>query len=450
MRTDSARVSDTAIGQVRDVIAKKYGPSYLPPRPNFFKNKKAAQDAHEAIRPTSMDHPPEKVRDILKKDQYRLYELIWTRFVASQMAPALIDQTGFDIVSGDYGLRATGSQIRFPGFLAAYQVDRETEASPAEEEDDEGRLLPELKEGEKMAIESEKPEQHFTEPSPRFNEASLIRELEEKGIGRPSTYASIVSTILSKDYVRKDENRFHPTQLGTIVNQLLVDCFPEILSVQFTAKMEDELDEVEEGRRNYIEALRDFYGPFAETLHQAKGRMKNIKAQEIATDLSCEKCGNPMVIKWGRRGEFLACKNYPACKNTREFRRETTGEIRPEKREVTGEFCGECGSQMIIKSGRFGKFLACSSYPSCKATRSMSIGINCPQCGGKIVERRTRKGRSFFGCSKYPKCHFASWDRPLAEACPQCGSPFVVLKVRKTGDQVACPAKECEFSRPAG
>lgn len=451
MRTDSTRLAESAVREVREVIRRQYGTPFLPEKPNFFKNKKAAQDAHEAIRPTLMDHPPDAVRKHLTAEQFKLYELIWKRFLASQMTPAVFDQTTFEIESGDYGLRAVGSQMKFPGFLAAYQVDREIEKNePGDEAKEvEGEvLLPDLKEGERLQIRGTRPEQHFTEPPPCYNEASLIKELEEKGIGRPSTYAAIVSTILEKEYVQKEGQKFTPTPLGVIVNDLLVDCFPDILNVEFTAQMEEELDEVEEGRRNYVEALRDFYLPFEKTVATAKVHMKDIKRQEIKTDLNCEKCGGPMVIKWGRRGEFLACTNYPECKNTREFHRDEEGEIRLAKREVTGEFCANCGAQMIIKTGRFGKFLACSSYPQCKSTRPISIGVNCPQCGKPLAERRSKKGRSFYGCTGYPKCRFASWDKPLLEACPQCASPILVVRVKKTASEVRCPNPGCSYSRP--
>ncbi len=446
MRTDSTRVAESAIQEVREEIQRKFGKPFVPEKPNYYKNKKSAQDAHEAIRPSSVGYQPDQIQKYLTREQARIYELIWKRFVASQMESAVYDQTAFEMTAGDYGLRATGSQVKFLGFLAAYQVDREIEEKEEEVEEGEG-LLPDLSEGEGLKVIGEKPEQHFTEPPPRYNEASLIKELEEKGIGRPSTYASIVSTILDKEYVQKDQNRFQPTRLGAIVNELLVDCFPDIFNVSFTARMEEELDEVAEGNRKYKDALRDFYTPFEKTLAQAKVQMKNIKTQEVKTDLSCEKCKSPMVIKWGRRGEFLACSNYPACKNTHEFHRTEEGEILKAKKEVTGEFCVNCGSQMIIKTGRFGKFLACSRYPECKSTRAVSIGINCPRCGGKMVEKRSRKGRVFYGCMNYPKCDFATWDRPLKEPCPKCGSPFLLSKVKKTSREVKCPA--CDYSREA-
>ena len=275
----------------------------------------------------------------------------------------------------------------------------------------------------------------------------MIKELEEKGIGRPSTYAAILSNIQEKMYVKKEQGKFYPTRLGEIVNDLLVENFPDIFNVAFTAQMEEELDEVEEGKRSYKTALTDFYTPFQKTLKNAKKNMKDVKRQEVATDLSCEKCGSPMVIKWGRRGEFLACTNYPECKTTREFERKEDGAITLAKREVTGEFCATCGSQMIIKTGRFGKFLACSRYPDCKSTRALSLGINCPQCAGKIVERRTKKGRVFFGCSGYPNCKFATWDRPLKEKCPQCDAPFLLVKQsKKSGDKITCP-KKCGYEK---
>ncbi|MBI2981135.1 MAG: type I DNA topoisomerase [Deltaproteobacteria bacterium] len=444
MRTDSTRTSADAITAVRDVIREKFGKDFIPEGPNFFKNKKAAQDAHEAIRPTWFDHPPEKVQSSLSRDQFRLYDLIWKRFLASQMTPAVFDQTTFDIQSSDYGLRTTGSQIKSPGFLAAYQMDHAVDDKEGEEEVEEG-ILPDLGEGSPLKIIDSKPERHFTEPPPRFSEASLIKELEEKGIGRPSTYAAILSTILDKQYVNKEKNVFIPTRLGTIVTDLLVESFPEILNVEFTARMEEELDEVEEGNRTYVDTLTDFYKPFAKTLERAKLHMKDIKRQEIKTDLVCEKCGGAMIIKWGRRGEFIACTNYPECRYTREFQRNDAGDISLVKLEVTGEFCATCGSQMVIKSGRFGKFLACSKYPECKTTRALSIGIDCPDCGGKLAERKTKRGLSFYGCMQYPKCKFATWDRPVKEPCPLCGSAFLVIKKKKMGDEVRCPKKECDF-----
>ncbi|MDO8461824.1 MAG: type I DNA topoisomerase [Deltaproteobacteria bacterium] len=443
MRTDSIRVSDGALTEVRDFIEKQFGKSHLPEKAIIYKGKKGAQDAHEAIRPTSVAYHPQEIKEHLTAEQYKLYDLIWKRFVASQMVPAIYDQTLFEINAGLYGFRANGSIIKEAGYLAVYHEDREESG----EEDEEG-VLPLLTEGEVLKLLELIPKQHFTEPPPRFTEASLVKELEEKGIGRPSTYAAILSNIQDKEYAKKELGRFSPTDLGGITNDLLVGSFPDILSVEFTAKMEEELDDVEEGRRSYKDVLGDFYTPFSKTLVHAKEHMKDIKRQEIKTDLSCEKCKSPMVIKWGRRGEFIACSNYPECKNTREFTRHEGGEIKLTKLEVTGEFCGTCASQMVIKSGRFGKFLACSKYPECKTSRSISLGINCPKCeGGKVAERRTKKGRTFYGCTSYPNCKFATWDKPVKEKCPQCDSTFLLLKVsKKDGNRTLCP-KECGYEK---
>lgn len=454
MRTDSTRLSDGAVEEARDFILQKWGKDYLPEKPHAYKNKKSAQDAHEAIRPTSVNLTPESVRSSLEGDQFKLYQLIWNRFIACQMTSALFDQTTFDIAAGDYGYRATGSQMRFSGFLAVYEVpvlEESRDESKDDRDESEARsgVLPDLREGgEVLQVREMKPEQHFTEPPARFNDASMIKELEEKGIGRPSTYASILSNIVDKEYVNKIEKTYRPADLGFIVNDVLVESFPDIFNVEFTAQMETELDDVEEGNKTYLQVLRDFYKPFSATLERAKIHMKNIKRQEIATDLSCEKCRSPMVIKWGRRGEFLACTNYPECKYTREFERGEDGSIRLVKLEATGEFCATCGSQMVIKSGRFGKFLACSRYPECKTTRAVSMGILCPSCeGGKLAERRTKKGRNFFGCTNYPKCKFASWDKPVKETCPQCGSPCLVMKSTKSESTIRCPRETCDYVR---
>ncbi len=453
MRTDSTRISNEALQEARDFITEKWGKTFLPDEPNIYKSKKSAQDAHEAIRPTSVLKTPESVKEFLDSDQFRLYELIWKRFVASQMMPAIFDQTTFEIQAGDYGYRATGSQIKFAGFLTVYDISP-VESKADDDEDDKDRTLPLLKEGDVLQVKEVLPEQHFTEPPPRFNDASIIRELEEKGIGRPSTYASILSNLMDKEYVRKELKVYSPTDLGFIVNDVLIASFPDIFNVQFTAGMEEELDEIEEGRQSFEKVIKKFYKPFHEDLERAKVEMKNVKRQEIPTDILCEKCQGATVIKWGRRGEFLACTKYPECRYTREFERDDEGNIRLMKLEVTGEFCGECASQMIIKSGRFGKFLACSRYPDCKSTRAISTGILCPDCGptdkGMLAERRSKKGRSFFGCTRYPKCKFACWDQPVKETCPQCGSPTLLLKTsKKTPSTVRCPKEACGYSREA-
>ncbi len=444
MRTDSTRLSPDALSQVREYIHKRYGASYLPEHPVVYKTKKAAQDAHESIRPTSMDYPPEEVAAYLSTDEMKLYELIWKRFVACQMQPAVYDQTTFNIKAGIYDLRATGSVIKFAGFTAVYSEGRD-ESHVTEEEDQEG-VMPLLQEGEKLKLLELIPAQHFTQAPPRYTEASLVKELEEKGVGRPSTYATILSTIQDKKYAVKDAGKFSPTSLGRMVNDLLVESFPEILNVQFTAKMEEELDEVEEGKREWVETISDFYVPFQKTLKQAKIKMKDIKRQEIKTEFTCEKCSAPMVVKWGRHGEFLACSAYPDCKSTKEITRNDEGKYEIVKEQKVDEKCDKCGSLMLMKRGRFGVFLACSSYPACKSTKAISIGVNCPTCGSALSERRSKRGKIFYGCTAYPKCTFALWDKPVNEACPQCGSKYLLVKYsKKDGESHRCPNKDCGY-----
>lgn len=447
MRTDSTRVADVALTAVRDYIRERYGAEVLPEQPVRYESKRGAQDAHEAVRPTSMAFPPERVAPHLDRDALRLYELIWKRFVASQMLPAVYDQTAFDIEAGRHLLRATGQVLKFPGFMAVYL---EGEDEEREKDEEENPLLPDLHEGEVLSLQALTPHQHFTQPPPRFTEASLVKELEEKGIGRPSTYAAIMSVIQEKEYVCKVEKRFHPTALGRLVNSLLVTSFPDILDVGFTAQMEHELDEIEEGRCPWTQALGDFYGPFEKALAEARSRMRDVKRQQIATDIVCEKCGGVMVIKWGRHGEFLACSGYPDCKTTKEFRRGEKGEIQVQAAETTDELCEKCQSPMIVRRGRYGSFLACSRYPTCKGTRSIGTGVACPVCGeGQLVQKSSRRGKIFFGCARYPACTFAVWDKPIAGPCPQCKGAILVEKTsRKSGEvAIACPNRECGFRR---
>ncbi|MFA4873974.1 MAG: type I DNA topoisomerase [bacterium] len=446
MRTDSTRVADSAIAEVRAYISARFGAEALPEKPVVYKSKRGAQDAHEAVRPTSLEYPPEKVEGYLERDALRLYDLIWKRFIASQMKPALYDQTAFDVEAGRYLLRATGQVLRFPGFISVY-IEGEDEV--AEKDEEENPTLPALKEGEILKLLAIEPHQHFTQPPPRFTEASLVKELEEKGIGRPSTYAAIMSTIQDKDYVNKIEGRFRPSDLGKLVNELLVASFPAILDVGFTAQMEGELDEVEEGRRSWVATLHDFYGPFESALSQARSKMRNVKREQVMTDISCEKCGSPMVIKWGRHGEFLACSTYPKCRTTKEFQRGEDGSIVVSKETATDERCELCGSPMIKRRGKFGEFLACSRYPECKGTRSIGTGVPCPECGkGHIVQKRSKRGRTFYGCDRYPSCKFALWDKPVPGPCPECGSPLLVEKQRKgDGAQIVCPKKECGYKK---
>jgi DNA topoisomerase-1 len=464
MRTDSVRLSAEAVDGARLHIEARYGKDHLPESPNVYRTKqKAAQEAHEAIRPTSLEWTPERVAPFFdqmgERDMLRLYELVWNRFVACQMVPAVYDQTTADIAAGRATFRANGSVLKFPGYLAVYGArppEEEAGAEPDKPENGEGRdkaedrALPPLEPGMSLQLRRLVPEQHFTQPPPRFNESSLVKELEEKGIGRPSTYAAILDVIQEKGYVEKVERNFRPTHLGVLVTDELVRAFPREMDVAFTAGMEEKLDEVEEGNAGWQAVLQDFYATFKEDLAKAEVSMRDVKRQEIPTDLVCEKCGKPMVIKWGRMGEFLACSGYPDCRNTMNFRREE-GKIVPQKEEEVQvyEKCPECGAAMVMKRGRFGRFLACTRYPECKGTRPVSIGVACPKaCGGQITERRSRRGRTFYGCTSWPNCDFVSWDRPRAEKCPRCGSPYLLDKYSKReGPFVACPNKECGYRR---
>ena len=411
MRTDSTRVSAEAVTAVRTLIKERYGDAYLPKKPNVYRNKKSAQDAHEAIRPTYFQYPPEAVKPHLSRDQFRLYQLIWNRFVASQMAPALFDQTRVKITAGEYVFQATGTVMKFPGFTAVYVESRD-------EEEEKAAALPPLSKGDKLELKSLVPQQHFTQPPPRYTEATLVKELEENGIGRPSTYAAILSTIQEREYVVKEGSQLKPTDLGFLVTDMLVESFPEILDVEFTAHMEEELDLIEEGKVPWLGVMREFYGPFKASLERARTTMRNVKAEEEPTDIECDKCGRKMVIKWGRKGRFLACPAYPECKNTKDFTIDDDGRVVVVEREeeVRGQ-CPQCGKPMVLKSGRFGRFLACSDYPRCKTTRPYSTGIKCGAegCDGELVERRTRKGRIFYSCSRYPQCEYATWKLPDKE-----------------------------------
>jgi DNA topoisomerase-1 len=431
MRTDSTRVSEGALKEVRNYISQRFGDPFLPHRPIRYKSKKGAQEAHEAIRPTSMEREPERVAPFLDKDQRFLYQLIWERFVASQMMPALFDQTTVEVEAKDCLFSATGSVQRFPGFMALY-VEGEDE-----EKQDEGKKagLPELQQGERLILLSLFPEQHFTQPPPRFSEATLVRELEERGIGRPSTYATILSTIQEKDYVRLEKGRFIPTELGVLVTGLLVESFPHIMDVEFTAQMEDKLDKIEDEKQGWVRVLRQFYEPFSKSVEKAKATMRDVKREGEMTDIPCDVCGNPMVIKWGKMGQFLACSTYPKCRNTKDFSRDGEGKIVIETQKETEHRCDRCGRPMVVRNGRFGKFLACSDYPRCQATKPLTLGIPCPSegCGGELVEKRTRKGTVFYGCSNFPRCQFATWGRPVQERCPHCGAPFLIEKSSKRG-----------------
>ncbi len=456
MRTDSTRIADEATAEVRTLIGETIGPEYLPAKAPVYKTQKAAQEAHEAIRPTSVTRTPEMLKDVLSPDHFRLYELIWRRFVASQMMPARLAVTRVDIAAGEYLFRATGTQVIFAGHRQVYREGKDLDPKGATQpgtDDDVENILPALAPGDQLQPDGEGvgTKQHFTQPPPRYNEAILIRDLEEKGIGRPSTYASIVSTIQDRSYVEKEEGRMKPTELGLIVNDLLVEYFPGVLDVAFTAKMEQQLDQIEDGECEWVDTVREFYQPFAERLEVARKEMRNVKREEVATDILCEKCGQSMVVKWGRFGRFLACSAYPECKSTKEFKEDASGSIAVlEKPEIpTDEICEKCGSGMVIKTGRFGKFLACIAYPECKTTKAIGIGVKCPEsnCGGDLVQKRTKKGRMFYACNRYPKCEFSLWSRPVNKPCPSCGAAFLIEKARKQAEpQVVCRDTACGYT----
>jgi DNA topoisomerase-1 len=472
MRTDSTRISAEAAEEARHVIRARYGDEYLPATPNVYKTQKAAQEAHEAIRPTSAARDPETIRPYVEPDQYQLYKLIWNRFIASQMVPAVLDVTRVDCVpvgpKRTYLFRATGTVMKFPGHTAVYMEGTDNgvgQGVKAEADEEADRQLPTLSEGEALRLVAQEgqpevgltPKQHFTQPPPRYNEALLIRELEEKGIGRPSTYASIISTIQERKYVEKVDGRFAPTETGKTVNEFLLRGFPDLINVDFTSQMEEELDEVEEGNKEWVAAVRDFYGPFTKDIEKAKTIPGPKDTVEPPTGIMCDKCGREMEIKWGRNGRFLACPGFredPPCKNTQNFEKLPDGTIKvvPKQEITTDEKCDKCGSSMVVKSGRFGKFLACSAYPTCKTTKPIALGVKCPSpgCGGDLVQKRTRKGRSFYACSRYPQCEFALWDRPVNRVCPTCHAPFLIEKVSKqVGRSVQCRNQECGY-REAG
>ena len=455
MRTDSTRIAQEAVSEARQMILEEFGQAYVPAKPHAFKNKKKAQDAHEAVRPTSVSRKPKELASFLSKDQLALYELIWKRFVASQMKSAILDQTSVAISAGPYTFQASGSVIRFPGFMALYISSNETKGRA-----DDTRSLPPLPEGMTLKCNRLEPKQHFTQPPPRFSEASLVKELEENGIGRPSTYASILTTIRDKGYVELVKRYFKPTELGFIVNDLLVESFPDILNVDFTARMEDNLDKIEEGKIGTLKVLEDFYASFRQDLERAREEMRTVKGQGLSVDLSCPVCNKPLRIKVGKNGPFLACSGYPACTFTQNYVRNEKGEIQmgaPSTDLPTEEKCEKCGSPMVRKQGRFGPFLACSAYPECKNTRSLSAGagaksqptgVKCPEdgCSGELVSRVSRRGKVFYGCSRYPDCKFAIWDKPLPQPCPKCGAPFVVKKTtKKEGPHLRCTNKECPY-----
>jgi DNA topoisomerase-1 len=444
MRTDCVRIADEAQQEARALIRGEFGKDYLPAKPPVYKSKKSAQEAHEAIRPTSVIRTPESIKNYLSRDQHKLYKLIWNRFIASQMHPALLQQTSIDIAAetGDGGgspsyiFRASGTVIQFPGFMKLY-------IESGDNGHDEEGLLPALTEGDVLTKLAVTPKQHFTQPPPRFSEASLVKELEAKGIGRPSTYANILSTILDRKYTEKNEGRFSPTELGMLVSDLLVERFSELMDYNFTANMEDNLDKIEEGGLKWVDIVMDFYRPFDKDLLEAMENLGKVKPEDIPTDEVCDKCGKPMVIKWGRHGRFIACTGYPDCKNTKPLEEEGSGQAAAA--QVIDEKCEKCGAPMVLKTGKFGRFLACSKYPDCKTTKPISTGIKCPDDGGDIVERQTKKGKLFFSCGNYPKCKFATWYKPVTKKCPDCGAEFLAEKKTKKEQAYVCLNKECDY-----
>ncbi|HYW73941.1 MAG TPA: type I DNA topoisomerase [Pyrinomonadaceae bacterium] len=490
MRTDSTRVSDAALGEVRGFIQQQYGENYLPPKAVHYRSKKDAQDAHEAIRPTDVARTPDSLAKYLKPEELKLYRLIWQRFVASQMMPALFDQTTIDIKAGRFVFRATGSVQKFDGFLKIYQEGRDEKT---EDEEDE-RTLPLVAPGETLALNKIDPEQHFTEPPPRYTEATLVKALEEKGIGRPSTYAAIMTVIQDREYVEKKEGRFHPTALGKTVNDVLIEGgFDDLFNETYTARMEEELDEIEDGKLKWTDALKEFYDKFKDDLTKFQKYAKDIKEKETPTDEvclkcntpgmvqklgrfgkylkcnncsatrdaepppvneasaasadgeeeieNCELCGKPMQLKRGRFGPFYGCSGYPECKNIRKISK--SGKLTAPPQPLD-EQCPVDGAQLVKRWGRFGEFISCSNYPKCKYIKQETTGVKCPRpdCGGDLVVKKSRRGKVFYGCSNYPKCDAVFWDKPIEAKCPQCGKPFLLEKTLKKGTTRYCSDAE--------
>jgi len=452
MRTDSPRLSAESIEAARSFIHKQFGPEYLPAEPRLYKGRRSAQDAHEAIRPTDVNLTPDRVKNYLAPQEVKLYQLIWERFIACQMADKVLHVVAVDIEAGRLTLVAQGSTVVFPGFEAARQLPSDANAHEeegAETEEPQDVVLPPLAPGMPLVLISVDPNQRFTRPPARYTEASLVKWLEERGIGRPSTYAAILRTIRDRNYVNVVEQKFHPTELGMVISDLLVRSFPQLLDPDFTAHLEGELDDIEEGSVEWSAAVQAFYGDFLTSLARAEQEMPTLKGSAEPTNEVCELCGKPLVIKWGQRGRFIGCMGWPECRFTREF---ATADGETEGQDVaSGRKCPKCGGPLLSRMGKFGRFLACSSYPRCNHTEPFAIGLSCyePGCTGELVERSGKGNRVFYGCSRYPECNFRSWQRPVGKACPECGHPFLVEGKSKQGPVYRCPRKGCSYKEQA-
>jgi DNA topoisomerase-1 len=452
MRTDSVNLASEALDEIREFVAERYGADLLPPQARVYKTKaKNAQEAHEAIRPTSILRIPQEIKDHLTSDQARLYELIWKRTLACQMAHALINMVAVDLSAGEGNLfRATGSTVASPGFMRVYLEGRD-DAKAAD--DDEERMLPHLEQGELVDLRAIRPEQHFTEPPPRYTEASLVKALEEYGIGRPSTYASIISTLQDREYVELEKKRFHPTDVGRVVTKFLTAYFTSYVDYDFTAKLEDELDAVSRGEEDWIPLLRQFWGPFKDLVDHTQENVKRSDVTQEIIEESCPQCGSPLSIRLGRHGRFIGCTKYPECDYTRDLA-DGKKQEQPPPEAVEGRSCPECGAELQMKRGKYGKFIGCSAYPKCRyiepLERPEDTGVTCPKCSeGTLMKKKSRRGKIFYSCSAYPKCDYALWNEPITEPCPQCGWPVLTIKVTKRGGaQKVCPQKDCSYSVP--
>ncbi len=429
MRTDSVRVSDEALFRGRNYIQEKYPAEYLPKKPRFYKNKRKAQDAHEAVRPTTFSLPPEAVKAYLKKDEYNIYSLVWNRFIASQMSSALVEETEFEVRASKYLFKAKGEVVKFDGFLVLY---------PGLKKED--KILPKAEKGEVLKLIDLESKQNFTQPPPRYTEGTLVKELEAKGIGRPSTYAPIISTIQDRVYAIKDAGKFIPTDLGMFVTDFLIKHFPDLMEFKFTARLEEELDRIGEGELDWLAYLKSYYSLLDKDLNKAEN-VEGVKGKGIPLKDVCPKCGSNLVIKEGRYGRFKACSSYPACDYKESL-------VKKEVKTLE-EICPRCGSNLVLRKGRYGAFIACSSYPQCKYIKKETedTGIPCPKnCGGTIIKRKTRRGKIFYGCSKFPKCDFATWDEPVAKTCPECGRGFVLRKnIIKGEPYLYCSDEKCKY-----